>query len=70
MTLTQYVVLRREDDETYREVWRGDAHSARYAVKRAATDDGMTEGTFVAVPIRSFEAIALSVETVQKVHVS
>jgi hypothetical protein len=70
--LTEYVVLRQEgyqDVKSYQEVWRGEAHSTNYAVKAAVAENGLKEGTFVAVPTRSFQAVELTVETVQKIRI-
>jgi hypothetical protein len=69
MSAATYVVLELSKDDVrdfYLEVERVEAHSARSAISKHLSANGGTDGTFVAVPERSWHP--LKVKTEQKTH--
>ena len=58
---TEYVVLRQVDDVNWRELGRRAASTDTQAIKAVVPAE--KEGTFVAVPVRSFRPRTRKVET-------
>lgn len=73
--MTQYVILRRLDDEvltaggppSWREYAVKDASSPARALR--ALDDGVVDGVYIAVPMRSWKEIPVKTEQTTKVTI-
>lgn len=66
--MTSYIVLARNNDGCWIEGPTVEATSAEAAI-RAAIDGTDQQQAYVAVPARSWKPLAVSVETIKRVHV-
>ena len=73
--MTKYIILRRLDDEVLSEggpgAWREYAAADSSSPERAlrSLDDGVVDGVYVAVPMRSWKHIPVKTEQTTKVTI-
>jgi hypothetical protein len=63
---TEYVILRQESEGIWNEAGRSAANSSRAALHALSAELG--EGTFIAVPMRSWQPLTIAIET--KIRIS
>lgn len=64
--MTKYLILTRNLGGDWTAYETFEAHSAGQAVKLAAEQEG--DGTYVAIPAKSFKPVTVRTETVTRVH--